>query len=144
MGCVRTSSTFPTPSRKQLMNMKEFCTLKSITKKNVLVRQWTQPCPNLFITKSMKLLSRPDTLKLFGKSNVYFLSTSELLYPKMKTRLWPIEARPKINLISDIPKVSLAKVDCFTFVILLSRLIITIKEKTCWLKFLGSSKNWRL
>ena len=39
-------------------------------------------------------------------------STSELFYPKMKTRLQLIRGKPKFYLISDNPNVSFAIVDC--------------------------------
>ena len=60
----------------------------------------------------MKLLSRPDGIKLYGKLGIEFFSTSELLYPNMKIRLRLIRARPNFYMISDNPNVSLGIVDC--------------------------------
>ena len=60
----------------------------------------------------MKLLSRPDGFMLYGKLGVDFFSTSELLYPNMKTKLRLIRARPNFYMISDNPNVSLRIVDC--------------------------------
>ena len=65
-----------------------------------------------FFTKRMKMLSRPDGFMLCGKLGVDFLSSSELLYPNMKTRLRLIRARPNFYMISDDPNVSLEIVDC--------------------------------
>ena len=68
--------------------------------------------PDLFFTRRMKLLSRPDGFKLYGKLGIDFFSTSELLYPNMKIRLRLIRARPNFYMISDNPNVSLGIVDC--------------------------------
>ena len=72
----------------------------------------TNPLPDLFFTKGLKLLSRPDGFMLDGKLGVDFFSTSELPYPKMKNKLRLIRARPKFYMISDNPNVSLGIVDC--------------------------------
>ena len=69
------------------------------------------PLPDPFFTRRMKLLSRPDGFMLYGKLGIDFLSTSELLYPNMKTRLPLMRARPTFYLISDNPNVSLGIVD---------------------------------
>ena len=61
-----------------------------------------------FFTRRMKMLSRPDGFMLYGKLGVDFFSTSELLYPNMKTRL----RRPNFYMISDNPNVSLGNVGC--------------------------------
>ena len=50
--------------------------------------------PDPFFKRRMKLLSRADGFMLFGKIEIDFFPTSELLYPNMKTRLqlirdWP-------------------------------------------------------
>ena len=60
----------------------------------------------------MKLLSRPDGFRLYGKLGIDFFSTSELLYPKIKIRLRLIRARPNFYMISDIPNIILGIVDC--------------------------------
>ena len=49
---------------------------------------------------------------LYGKLGIDFFSTSELLYPYMKSRLRLIRARPSFYMISDNPNVSLGIVDC--------------------------------
>ena len=70
------------------------------------------PLPDPFLTRRMKLLSRPDGIMLYGKLGIDFFSTSELLYPNMKVRLRLIRARPNLYMISDNPKVSLGILDC--------------------------------
>ena len=60
----------------------------------------------------MKLYSRPDGFKLYGKLGIDFLTTSELLYANMKVRIRPIGARPNFYMISENPNVSLGIVDC--------------------------------
>ena len=60
----------------------------------------------------MKLLSRPDGFKMYGKLGIDFFSTSELLYPIVKIKLRLIRARPNFCMISDNPNVSLGNVDC--------------------------------
>ena len=49
---------------------------------------------------------------LYGKLEIDFFSTSELLYPNMKTRLRLIRARPKFYMASDNPNVCLGSVEC--------------------------------
>ena len=70
------------------------------------------PLPDPFFRRRMKLLSRPDGFMLYGKLGIDFFSTSELLYPNMKSRLRLIRARPNFYMISDNPNVSLGIVDC--------------------------------
>ena len=72
----------------------------------------SNPLPYPFFKKRMKLLRRPDGFMLYGKLEVDFFSTSELLYPNMKNRLRLIRARPNFYMISDNPNVSLGIVDC--------------------------------
>ena len=60
----------------------------------------------------MKLLSRPEGFRLYGKLGIDFFSTSELLNPNMKSRLRLIRARPKFYMISDNTNVSLGILDC--------------------------------
>ena len=72
----------------------------------------SNPLPDPFFTRRMKLLSRPDGFMLYGKLGIDFFSTSELLYPKMKIRLRLIRARPNFYMISDNPNISLRIVDC--------------------------------
>ena len=71
----------------------------------------SNPLPDPFFTRRMKLLSRPDGFMLYGKLGIDFFSTSELLYPNMKIRLRLIRARPNFYMISGNPNVSLGIVD---------------------------------
>ena len=71
-----------------------------------------KPLPDPFFKKRMKLLKRPDGFMLYGKLGIDLFSTSELLYPNMKTRLRLVRARPIFCMISDNPNVSLGIVDC--------------------------------
>ena len=57
----------------------------------------SNPLPDPFFTTRMKLLSRPDGFMLYGKLGIDFISTSELLYPNMKTRLRLLRARPNFT-----------------------------------------------
>ena len=72
----------------------------------------SNPLPDPFFTRKMKLLSRPDGFMLYGKLGIDFFSTSELLYPNMKVRPRLIRARSNFYMISDNPIVSLGVVDC--------------------------------
>ena len=71
----------------------------------------SNPLPDPFFTRRMKLLSRPDGFMLYGKLGIDFFSTSELLYPNMKIRLRLIRARPNFYMISYNPNVSLGIVE---------------------------------
>ena len=72
----------------------------------------SNPLPDPFFTRRMKLLSRPDVFMLYAKLGINFFSTSELLYSNMKIILRLIGARPNFYMISDNPNVSLGIVDC--------------------------------
>ena len=72
----------------------------------------SNPLPDPFFTRRMKLLSRPDVFMLYGKLGIDFFSTSELLYLNIKIRLLLIRASPNFYMISDNPNVSLGIVDC--------------------------------
>ena len=72
----------------------------------------SNPLPDPFFTRRMKLLSRPDGFMLYGKLGIDFFSTSELLYANMKIRLRLSRARPKFYMSSDNPNVSHGIVDC--------------------------------
>ena len=63
----------------------------------------------------MRMLSRTDGFILYGKLGVDIFSTSEMLYPSMKTRLQLIRARRTFYMISDHPIVSLGIVDCSVY-----------------------------
>ena len=71
----------------------------------------SNPLPDPFFTRRMKLLSRPDGFMLYGKLGIDFFSTSELLYPNIKIRRRLIRARPNFYMISDNPNVSLGIVE---------------------------------
>ena len=73
------------------------------------------PLSELFFTRRMKMLSRPDGFMLYGKLGVEFFSTSEMLYPNMKIRLRLFRARPNFFMIRDNPIVSLGIVDCSVY-----------------------------
>ena len=62
------------------------------------------PLSEPFSTRGMKMLSRPVGFMLYGKLEVEFFSTSELLYPNMKIRLRIIRARPNFYMISEKPQ----------------------------------------
>ena len=70
------------------------------------------PLSEPFLTRRIKMLSRPGGFMLYGILGVDFFSTSELLYPNMKIRLRLIRARPNFYMISDNPNVILGIVDC--------------------------------
>ena len=72
----------------------------------------TNPLPDPFFTRRMKLLRRPHGFMLYGKLGIDFFSTSELLYPNMKLRLRLIRAIPYFYMISDNPNVSLGIAVC--------------------------------
>ena len=72
----------------------------------------SNPLPDPFFTKRMKLLSRPDGFILYGKLGIDFFSTTGLPYLNLKIRVRLIRASPNFYMISDNPKVSLGIVDC--------------------------------
>ena len=72
----------------------------------------TNPLPDPFFTRRIKLLSRPDGFFLHGKLGIDNFSTSELLCLNMKIRLRLTTARPTFYMISGNPNVSLGIVDC--------------------------------
>ena len=75
----------------------------------------SNPLPDPFFTRRMRLLSRTDGFMLYGKLGIDFFSTSELLYANMKIRLRLIRARPTFYTISDKANVSLGIVDCYLY-----------------------------
>ena len=72
----------------------------------------SNPLPDPFFTRRMKLLSIPDGFMLYGNLGIDFFSTSELLYPNLKISLRLIRARPNFYIISDNPNISPGVVDC--------------------------------
>ena len=70
----------------------------------------TNPLPDPFFTRRMKLLSRPEGFMLYGKLEIDFFS--ELFHPNLKIKLHLISARPSFYMISDNPNVSLGIVEC--------------------------------
>ena len=94
---------------------KGVCIVKAMTMNRILriiLTPYLIPFRDPFLTRRMKLLSRPDGFMLHGKLGIDFFSTSELFYPNMKIRLRLIGARPNFHMISDNPNVSLVIVDC--------------------------------
>ena len=75
-------------------------------------KDFSNPLPDPFFTRRMKLLSRPDGFMLYGKLGIDFFSTSQLLYPNMTIKLRLSRDRPNFYTISDNPNVSLGIVDC--------------------------------
>ena len=75
----------------------------------------SNPLPDPFFTRRMKLLSRPDGFMLYGKLGIDFFSSSGLLYPNMKIKLRLIRARPNFYMITDNPNVSLGIVDSLLY-----------------------------
>ena len=75
----------------------------------------TNPVPDTFFTRRMKLLSRLDDFRLYGKLGIEFFSTSELLYPNMKIGLRLIRATPRFYMISDNPNLSVVIVNCSVY-----------------------------
>ena len=65
-----------------------------------------------FLTRRVNWYSRPDGFMLYGKLDIDFLSTSDLLYPNMEVGIRLIRARPNFYMISKNPNVSLGFVDC--------------------------------
>ena len=112
-GLYAQSLTFQTTLWQASLNTREFCIVKAMTMNRIL-RIILTPylIPFYLFTRRMKLLSRPDGFMLYGKLGIDFLSTSELLYPNMKSRLRLIRARPNFYMIRDNPNVSLGTVDC--------------------------------
>ena len=109
---LRTNRTFPTTSRGSSLNTSEFCTARGMTMKVFRRELRIRLCLNLFLTRRMKMLSRPDGFMLYGKLGVDFFYTSELLYPNMKIKLRLIRARPNFYMISDNHNISFGIVDC--------------------------------
>ena len=87
---------------------------------------------------------RPDGFMLYGKLGVNFFSTTDMVYLNTKVRLQLIRARPSYYQISDNPSVTHGTVNFFTHVILLSTVIITRNEWTCWNIFQWSTTTWKL
>ena len=113
--CMRTNITFPATSGQPSLNTREFWTARRTTMENFLMKLWKRLCLNLFFTRRMKMLSRPDGFMLYGKLGIDFFSTSERLYPNMKIGLRLIRARPNFYMISDNSNVSLGIVDCSVY-----------------------------
>ena len=70
------------------------------------------PLSEPFLTRKMKMPSRPDGFMLYGKLGANFFCTSELLYQNMRSRLRLSRARPNFYINSDNPNVSFGVVDC--------------------------------
>ena len=108
--CTLTISrlAIPTDSMQTRLTFQRFLRQPSLNTKGVLhceVYDYEQdpedisnPLPDPFLTRRMKLLSGPDVFMLYGKMVIDLFSTSELLYPNMKIRLRLILARPNLFL----------------------------------------------
>ena len=70
------------------------------------------PLSEPFVTRRIKMLSRPDGFMLYGTLGNDFFSNSELLLPNMKYSLRLIRTRHNSYMNSDNPNVSLGIVDC--------------------------------
>ena len=66
----------------------------------------------LFFTRRMKVLSRPEGFMLYGNLGVYFFATSAMKFPNMKIRLRLIRAKLNFYMISNNSNFSLGNVDC--------------------------------
>ena len=97
----------------------------------------SNPLPDPFFTRRMKLLSRPDSFMLYGKLGIDFSSSSELFYPNKEIRLRLIRGRPNFYMISATP-ISVLEfwIVHVTLVVLLLRMINSKKEWTCSLMLL--------
>ena len=111
MDSLHTSLTFQITLSEPSLNKREFCIVKAIDYEQD-PEDITNPLPDPFFTKRMKLLSRPDGFMFLGKLGIDFFSTSDLLYPNIKIRLRLIRTRRKLFMISDNSNVSLGVVDC--------------------------------
>ena len=139
-----TNLTFPTTSSEPFLVKRRFCSARGKTMRKFLMKIWKLLCLNLFFTRRIKMLSRPDDFMLYGQLGVDFFSISELLYPIMKVRLLLIRTKPNFYMIWD-PNVGLGIDDCqFTLVVLLSGMTITRIDGTCLLTLLWSSTIWKL
>ena len=107
---MHTNLSFQRTLREPSLNTRGFCIVKADYEHDP--EDTTNPLPDPFFTRRIKLRSRPDGFMLYGKLRIDFFSTSELLYPNMKIRLRLIRARPNFYIVSDNPNVSLGIVDC--------------------------------
>ena len=112
MDCMSTSLTFPTNSKGPFLNRREFCTTKGmINFENFPGEVFEAPLCGIFLTKRMKMLSRPNGFMLYGKLGVVSFSTFELLYENMQNRSRLNRARPNFYMTSNNP-ISLGHADC--------------------------------
>ena len=111
MDSMHTSLTFQTTLRQPSLNTRGFLHCEGYDYEQD-PEDISNPLPDPFFTRRMKLLNSHDGFMLYGKLGIDFFSTSELLYQNMKIRLRLIRARPNFYMISDNPNVSLGIVDC--------------------------------
>ena len=111
MDCMRANLTFPTISRGHFWIQGSFA-LRGCDYEEFPDEIMEALLSELFLTRKMKTLSRPNGLMLYGKVGIEFLSISEMLCQKMKIRLRLIRARPILYMISDNSNVSPELVDC--------------------------------
>ena len=108
---MRTKLSFPRTSWEPSLSIKEFCSVKCSTLKNLPTGLWTLSCPNPFSQGEEKCST--DSMVLHYMVNwVEFFCISELLHSKMKVRVRLIRVRPNFYMISNISNVSLGIVDC--------------------------------
>ena len=114
MDCIHANLnlTFPTVPREPSLNTREICTAGWYDYEGFPGEIMEPPLYELFFTRSMIMLNRPDGFMLYGKLVVHFFSNSELLYPNLKTRLPLIRATPNFYLITDNPDANLGIGDC--------------------------------
>ena len=85
---------FPRTSSLPFLSTREFWTAKGKDLEEIPDEIKDAPLSELFFTTKMKLLRVPDGFMLYGNLEVVFFSTSQLLYPNMKSRLRLIRATP--------------------------------------------------
>ena len=109
MDCMRTSFTFPTTSSEPSLGVLH---CEGYDYEEIPNEIMEALLPEPFFTRRTKMLSRPDSFMLYGILGVDLFSTSELLYPNMKSTLQITSDRPNFYIINDHPNVSLGIVDC--------------------------------
>ena len=110
--CMRTNLAFPLTSREPSLITREFCTARGTITKNFWMKLWKRLCLKLFSQGEWNCLADPMASCCIVNWELTFFSTSDLLYPKMKKRLWKVRARRNFYMISDNTNVSLGIVDC--------------------------------
>ena len=96
MESVHINLTFPRFSKEPSLKITEFYSARSTIEKNFLMKLWKRLflSSEPFSTRRTKMLSRSGGFMLYGKLGVEFVSTSALLYRKIKIRLRLNRAKP--------------------------------------------------